>query len=219
MKKTLSLILSALLLAALLAGCGGASGDASAGAAQEITVVGSWSAEIDMTQFINDSMGQDSEMAQFLTLENIKVRYNAEFKEDGTYAMSGDLASAQAVIESVKEQMKPALYSYFEYMIKQEGMDMTVDELLKSSGMTMDELVDSMDEALTPESLISGMEMAGNYLYEDGKLAMSSSPEEKADMKDYESVTLTADTLTFTGENMDVSGFAGLYPIVFQRQS
>lgn len=52
MKKILSLTLTALLLAALLAGCGGAGG----GAAEEKGITGSWAADVDMTEYLNEML-------------------------------------------------------------------------------------------------------------------------------------------------------------------
>ena len=98
MKKILSLTLTALLLAALLAGCGGAGG----GAAEEKGITGSWAADVDMTEYLNEMLSEDEEIGQFLTLDNFTIKLLAEFKEDGTYTMAGDPESAQAAEENIE---------------------------------------------------------------------------------------------------------------------
>ena len=207
MKKILSLTLTALLLAALLAGCGGAGG----GAAEEKVITGSWAADVDMTEYLN-------EIGQFLTLDNFTIKLLAEFKEDGTYTMAGDPESAQAAMDSLKEQLKGALTDYLQAMIDESGMDTTVEELLKEADMTMEDLMAEMDEAYSAEDLVGDLNTEGKYLFEDGKLALSDSLDEEADIAEYEAATLEGDTLTLTGGEDADSEFAGLYPIVFERQ-
>ena len=197
MKKILSLTLTALLLAALLAGCGGAGGGA---------------------QYLNDLLGEEEEIGQYLTLDNFTIKLLAEFKEDGTYTMAGDPESAQAAMDSLKEQLKGALTDYLQAMIDESGMDTTVEELLTEADMTMDDLMAEMDEAYNAEDLVGDLNTEGKYLFEDGKLALSDSLDEEADIAEYEAATLEGDTLTLTGGEDADSEFAGLYPIVFERQ-
>ena len=214
MKKILSLTLTALLLAALLAGCGGAGG----GAAEEKGITGSWAADVDMTEYLNEMLSEDEEIGQFLTLDNFTIKLLAEFKEDGTYTMAGDPESAQAAMDSLKEQLKGALTDYLQAMIDESGMDTTVEELLTEADMTMDDLMAEMDEAYSAEDLVGDLNPEGKYLFEDGKLALSDSLDEEADIAEYEAATLEGDTLTLTGGEDADSEFAGLYPIVFERQ-
>ena len=214
MKKILSLTLTALLLAALLAGCGGAGG----GAAEEKGITGSWAADVDMTEYLNEMLSEDEEIGQFLTLDNFTIKLLAEFKEDGTYTMAGDPESAQAAMDSLKEQLKGALTDYLQAMIDESGMDTTVEELLTEADMTMDDLMAEMDEAYNAEDLVGDLNTEGKYLFEDGKLALSDSLDEEADIAEYEAATLEGDPLTLTGGEDADSEFAGLYPIVFERQ-
>ena len=103
-------------------------------------------------------------------------------------------------------------------MIDESGMDTTVEELLKEADMTMDDLMAEMDEAYSAEDLVGDLNTEGKYLFEDGKLALSDSLDEEADIAEYEAATLDGDTLTLTGGEDADSEFAGLYPIVFERQ-
>jgi len=212
MKKFLSLALGALLLVALLAGCGG-------GSAAGDSIVGSWSADVNMTEYLNQLLGEEEEIGQYLTLDNFTIKLLAEFKEDGTYSMNGDPDSAQAAMDGLKEQMKTAVTAYLEDMIEQEGLDMSLEDLLAASGMSLDDLVNEMDEAYSAEDLVGDLTMEGKYLFEDGKLALSDSLDEEADIEAYEAAELKGDTLTLTGGDDSDSEFAGLYPVVFERVS
>ena len=214
MKKILSLTLAALLLVALLAGCGGAGG----GAAEEKGITGSWAADVDMTEYLNKLLGEEEELSQYLTLENFTIKLLAEFKDDGTYTMACDPASADAAMDGLKEQTKDAMLRYMQDMIDESGMDTTVEDLLAESGMTMDDLMAEMDEAYSAEDLVGDLNMEGKYVYEEGKLALSNSLDEEADIAEYEPVSLEGDTLTLTGEGDTDGEFAGLYPVVFDRQ-
>lgn len=132
--------------------------------------------------------------------------------------MAGDPESAQAAMDSLKEQLKGALTDYLQAMIDESGMDTTVEELLTEADMTMDDLMAEMDEAYSTEDLVGDLNTEGKYLFEDGKLALSDSLDEEADIAEYEAATLEGDTLTLTGGEDADSEFAGLYPIVFERQ-
>ena len=181
-------------------------------------ITGSWAADVDMTEYLNEMLSEDEEIGQFLTLDNFTIKLLAEFKEDGTYTMAGDPESAQAAMDSLKEQLKGALTDYLQAMIDESGMDTTVEELLTEADMTMDDLMAEMDEAYSAEDLVGDLNTEGKYLFEDGKLALSDSLDEEADIAEYEAATLEGDTLTLTGGEDADSEFAGLYPIVFERQ-
>lgn len=209
MKKILSLALSALLLVALLAGCGG--GTAEKG------IAGSWAADVDMTEYLNAALSAEEDLGKYLTLDSFTIKLLADFNEDGTYSMKGDPDSAKAAMDGLKEQTKAAVTAYMEDMIKEQGLDMSLDELLEASGMSMDDLVDQMDQAYSTEDLLGDLTMEGKYLYEEGKLALSDSLDEEADLSTYEAVELDGDTLTLTGGDDADSDFAGLYPVVFER--
>ncbi len=211
MKKILSLALSALLLVALLAGCGG-------GAAEK-GITGSWAADVDMTEYLNKILSEEEELSQYLTLENFTIKLLANFNEDGTYSFACDPDSATAAMDGLKDQMKVAVTNYLEDMIKKEGLDMTLDEMLAASGMSMDDLVNEMDNAYSADDLVGDLNTEGKYLYEEGKLALSNSLDEDADLSAYEAVKLDGDTLTLTGEGDTDGEYAGLYPLVFERVS
>ena len=206
MKKILSLTLSALLLIALLAGCGGAA---------EQSLAGSWTADVNMTDYLNDMLGEEEELGQYLTLDDFTIKLLAEFKDDGTYTFSGDPEAAKAAMDNLKVQLKGAMTAYLEDMIEQEDLGMSLDELLEASGMSLDDLVNEMDESFSAEDLVSGLSMEGKYKYEEGKLYLSDSLDEEAE--EYEAAQLEGDTLTLTGEGEEDGEFEGLYPVVFQR--
>ena len=212
MKKILALTLSLILAVALLAGCGGGSGSADKG------IAGDWAANVDMTQYLNDLLSADEEIGSYLTLDNFSIKLLATFNEDGTYSMKGDPESAQAAMDGLKEQLKTAMYSYLEAMIKENEMDVTVDELLEQAGTTMDDLMTEMDASYSADDLVGDLNMEGKYIFEDGKLALSQSPDQDADINQYENAELKGDTLTLTSDDENGGDFAGLYPIVFERQ-
>ena len=213
MKKTVFLTLCSLLLAALLAGCGGAPGET---AAEDPGIVGSWTADIDMADFLNSALAEDEQFGKYLTLDSFSIRLLADFSEDGAYSMHCDPDSAQTALADLKEQMKGALTGYLEDITKESGLDLNAEELMEQAGITMEDLLAEMDEAYSAEDLVKDMDLSGRYLFEDGKLALSDDPAEDPDPEDAETVTLEGDTLTFTGGGED-SQFSGLYPVVFHR--
>ena len=216
MKKTVFLTVCALLLAAQLAGCGADDAAAEAPEAMDPGIVGSWTADVDMAENLNEALSEAEEFSGYLTLDSFSFRLMADFNEDGTYSMRCDPDSAKAALDGLKEQMKGALTGYLEDIARESGLDLNAQELMEQAGITMEDLLAEMDEAYSAEDLVSDMELSGRYLYEDGTLALSDDPEEDPDPEDAETVTLEGDVLTFTGGGED-SQFVGLYPVVFHR--
>lgn len=218
MKKAVFLTLCFLLLAVLLAGCGSSGGETAAEAPEpaEQGIVGSWTADIDMSGFLNEALAEDEEIGKYLTLDSFTIQLLADFGGDGTYSIRCDPDSAKAALDSLKEQMKGALTHYLEDIAKESGLDLTAEELMEQAGITMDDLLSEMDEAYSAEDMVSDMELSGKYLFEDGKLALSESPETDPDPEDALTVTLEGDVLTLTGGGEN-SHFQGLYPVVFHR--
>ena len=126
MKKcgiTLSVLLLTLCL--LLSGCGGSDKD---------KFVGTWSANVDMTDIINDSLAEDPETAEYFTVDNFGMTLLFTFEEDGSYKITADEDAFAKSCDSLIETITEGATKYLEDTAKAEGLDMTADDMLGICG-------------------------------------------------------------------------------------
>lgn len=199
------------------------SSNAATGDAQ--TIVGTWDTALDMSGLVNMvlTMG-DEDIASFFQIDQLKFPLQFTFNGDGTYGVSADEAAIQASMDGLKEDALNGYNHYFEYLIEQEGADMTVEDMLAELGF------DSIEEYV--DLLIGGFDTSepfdssGEWKIENGKLYMTEEIEGVED-SEYFSYELTAGTLTLLELHMEGAedGLAelfgelmdGLFPIVMTR--
>ena len=214
MKKCLSIILCAVLvfsMSVLFTGCG---------ASEQDKFIGTWETELDMTDYLNDAITEeDEDMGEYIKFKDFSLVVQIEFKDDATYEMSVDKKAAEKAIEALREDFEKGIIEYFEAYLEEAGVDMTVEEALEESGMSIEDL---MDEALGDELLdeiTSGFESEGNFSVEDGKLFMSDDLDSDIDEDEYETYEISEDKLKlikYHGEE-DLEGLEDLYPMTFKK--
>lgn len=211
MKRFASLILVLAMVLCLLAGCGNKEADA---------LVGTWKADVDMTELISSQMGAD--VSQYITLDSVIFTMVLQFNEDGTFSSELDKASVETALNGVLQNVKDGTIAMLEAEIAGMGLEMTVEEMLAASGMDLDTLMAEMEAQMNLAGLTDQItaEAAGNGKFDakDGKLFMSAGLEYLPDPECYEVYTLEGNVLTlleYVGD--DESGFDGLYPLVFHK--
>ena len=158
-KKRLALLLALALAAGLLAGCAGLGGSRN-------SVAGDWTAELDFTDAFKDyfqstmdeSMGEmgdyiDPEQIFDLSKLDAVMVWDMSFQKDGAASMTIDTGrmaqSMGQVMEDMKENLIAALPDIMEASLAQEGMTMAeVEEQLAQAGLSMDDLMDEMEQEL-----------------------------------------------------------------------
>lgn len=212
MKKSISLVISVLLILALmlsLTGCG-----------EQKKFVGSWEATIDMTDFINQGIAEDEEMAEYLKIKEFELVMKMTFKDDGTYKAYIDEKELEKTFESAKEDFKEGMNKYFEDYIDSMGLGLTVDEVLKESGVDMDSL---MEEAFGDElykSLTDELASEGNFEAKDGKLYLSDGLAKDIDEDVYDTYEISENELKLIesfGDDAEDSEDMNLYPMTFKK--
>ncbi len=211
MKKFLALILSAVLLVGVLAACGGgdkaASGDG---------LEGTWRTEIDMADMINDQLAAGG-MGEFVNISDFSITMVMDIKADGTYAMTVDKDALNGSLEGVKEDMKNGVISYMENMIKEKGLNMSVEDAMATAGISLDDMINQAFSAEAVDEMTADMNFEGQYKAEDGKFYTSGSVDE-APSDNYETYTLDGDTLTLDVSDAEVpSSLEQFLPMVFTR--
>ena len=148
---------------------------------------------------------------------DLKVTYS--FNAGGTYSVDIDNDSLVQAVEGLKENMKNSLRGYFDQEIKNQGLEISVDEMLELSGMSIDELVDQSMEALNTDDMAGMFVESGNFSVEDGKLITNSGGAEE--IVTYE---LDGSELKITGSvsagNSEAAEFTDtIYPIVLTKEN
>ena len=185
--------------------------------------VGKWESEIDMTDFINEGMGLDDEMAEYVAIEDFEIVMQLIFNSDGTYKRTVDENSLEDTLEDAKEDLKDGMMDYFKAYLKESGLNMTVDELLEASEVDLDELVEEALGKKVMDEMVDSMTDEGNFEVKDGKLFMSDGLDYEIDEEVYETYELNGDELKLIeavggDDDEDLKDLADeLYPMVFER--
>ena len=210
--KRLTLLILCLTL--LLPGCG---------QKKQAPTTGLWQGQLDLTVQVYDALPQVplQEFQNCFMPENFRVYVLLSLTESGTYTLSLDTASAQQQIRRLLDDGKEKVYRIVEDAIKQQGLDMTVEEALKRAGSSMGAIHSRLETVLSEgltEALEKAVEKAGRYQISEGKLYLSDSLTVQPATDSYELFTLQGDVLTITehqGNNPLLPKAA--YPITFNR--
>lgn len=211
LRKIAAFLMSLGLLCAILMTCSGCGGNK-----DKEALLGDWVATVDMTEMMNDELKAglgDDELMSYFDLGTFSIKVNLSFKDDGTYTFSADEAALEQSLDNVIEVFRNGIIAYFEDTIAAQGADITVDELLESSGYTLDGF---LEEAFDKEDMMSSMdemESSGTFQAKSGVLSLTD--DEGTGLEAY---TLENDTLTLTGEGVEDGSLMGLYPLVFTRK-
>ena len=138
-----------------------------------------------------------------------------EFFEDNKVRFSIDPDSAKALMETMVRNLPTVLPAMM-------GMsDEEFEEYLTASGMTMDDFVAAVSEALSPEDLLDTDEMGaeGTYRLDGDKLYITAEGEEE-NTDSYMIVEFTDDTFTIkemVGDQEGMEEYEALLPWTFTR--
>ena len=99
-------------------------------------------------------------------------------------------------------------------MIEQNGLDITVDELLESAGYTMDDIVGQFESSVDIDAMVQESTISGKYVMNGNRVFITVKGEEGTSIDAGE---VNGDTMTFIGPDED-NEYARLYPFVFKKQ-
>lgn len=184
-------------------------------AQSELSIVGTWETTSDMAEALNQGFAiafeGDPLMAEHIYADSFVIKVFQKFDDSGTYTTSYDRDSVEKAVADLKIDLRDNVTNYLEAVIKQQGVNITVNQLLTFMGYSsVDGLINEM---ITPELVESlSASASGTYRIEDNKLYMTPDGEEEGY---YETFTLTEDTLTLISNNL--GEMTSLYPTVFTR--
>lgn len=213
--KLVSLVL-VMTLVLLLGGC--SSGDKEA-------LLGTWVAEMDMTDLFNDSikMGAGEEIGAYLNVNDFTLTMLLTFNEDDTYTMVLDESALEDTVAAMRSDLQAGLEQYLiDSVAAQLGIEMSIEEILEASGVTMEELMDEIITQDLIDSMVADIASEGKFLAEEGKLYLSAGFDYEVDKNIYETYTLDGDSLTLleyiSTEEVD-EYTKSMYPMAFTKVS
>ena len=199
--KRIAALLLALVMVFALCACSGSGKDKDKGEKVEKKtdaelIVGTWEAEMSMTDYYGDDMGELEGLEDYFDFDKIKITMTFEFEEDGTYTLSvdGDEAEIKAILrDGFKKLLNDML----------EGTGYTLEDAAAEEGMTVDEYLDAMmEESFGSGDLIDVDDELGEYKVKNGKLYLVEDGDE-LDEGDYFEYKLKGDKLTLVAKYSD----------------
>lgn len=225
-KRLLALTVALVMLVScvgLLAGCGGDKGK---------DLVGTWTAELDMTEgmkasFVDEmaaeiagaGLGDLSADDLFdLTRMSGVMEWKMVMNEDGSMTMTMDgqkmADSLKDVIADSEVKIKAAIPTIMEAMFAQQGMSMAdMEALLAAQGMSMDDMVEELGGELSAafsEGLADmdasdmSVEESGYYIVNGNKLYVVDNKGDKPNPDEYLEFELKGEELVVTGMSKDL---------------
>lgn len=214
MKKYLSVILTVIMVLAMLVTLSGCTNEAK-------KFVGTWETTLDMADAINEELASDEEVAKYLSVDEFELVMAIKFNDDGTYKMYVDEDSAKDTFDGLRDEWADGIEKMLEDTIAQQGVNMTVDQLLAASNTTIDDMLDQVITDDMINEMLEDVESEGNYVVKDGKLFMSDGLDYDIDEDQYETYEISDDELKLiesVGDDEDDS-YKEFYPMTFTKVS
>ena len=215
MKKMVCVLVAAAMVLALI-GCGSSSKNN-----DKEKFLGTWKVDVDLTDAFNDGFTEgmdqiDAAASEYFNVDKFDFTVIFTFNDDGTYSMGVDDDSFNSSVDGVKESVKAGLTRYFEDMIVEMGLDMSVDEVLEASGMSMEALIDA---SLTPDmfgGVLEELNLSGKWKVENGKLYLTESADDDFDEEDFDYYEITEEGIKlYIPEGVEDE--TGLYPMLLTK--
>ena len=206
MKKKLAILLALLLafVMVFMAGCGDDDEDSGSKKKKskkeeatdvadddldlEDVIEGEWTAEFDLSKFIKNKMEEEdtdtAEMLEYFDFDDFSMKMNFEF-DDGEVNISID---KDAFMEDFSELMKNALQKYF--ADHEDELGGSLDDILAMSGMTLDDLIDSMMSEDDMFEDFEDFEQDGVYEVDGNKIYLAEDEDELGDEENYIKVSI-----------------------------
>ena len=207
--------LMAVTMVFVLFGCG------KSGADDTEKFIGTWNAKIDMTDLFNENfqqgMGESGDdLSGYFNIDKFELTMVFTFKEDGTYSMTVDKAGLNKTVDDLKDDLKDGLTTYFEDMIAENELGMSLDEVLGYLEISMDELIDASLGSDMIDGLVEAFEAHGKWKAEKGKLYTSESVNDDIDESGYELYEFTSGGIKLS-EPEGVKDDLGVFPMLLTK--
>ncbi len=140
----------------------------------EDLIVGTWHTELDMTKMMTDSFGTNATLQKYFKVDKFTMAMNWEFSKDKTLTVSVDKEHLATQLKNIKNAFKAGMEQYITDLLKENNVNMTVDEFLEKQNTSWDELLGQFTVENILASSNNQMEKTSTYEFKDGKLYIDS---------------------------------------------
>ena len=144
-------------------------------------IVGKWEAEVDMTQMLEEIFASNESLGEFVTVSDFKMKFFFTFEENSFMKLEVDEVTLAESFDKFFAGMKQSMHDYFETMIQESQIQMTVEELLEKSNLNLDTLVKDMSDAAMKAMAFEEMSYDCYYEIRYNRLYSFASAEERDD--------------------------------------
>lgn len=215
-KRNIVSILVAASMMSVLFGCG-----SNADNSDKEKFVGTWETSIDLTDAVNEEIqnsldAANADIGEYLNINKFELTLLFEFNDDDTYSLYADESSLDNNIEDLKVDFKDGITAYFEGVIADQGLGMSVDDVLATSGLSLDDLVDECVSDDMFDGVIDEFAAEGKWKAENGKLYATDGVDEDFAENKYQPYEFTSDGIKLLKAEAEEDEF-GVYPMILKK--
>lgn len=195
MKRIIAVLLT-LMMALGLTACG----------SDNAQVTGTWKWNCDITELFQEGVNQGAGMDLSVDAA-VEMVFVLALNEDGTYTLSVDREALAGSVRSYLDAMVPVAVEMVYQQLEDQGMNRAdIDEAMEAEGVTVEEYVQQMLDAMDVDQMVDGLEdesESGYFRAAKGKLYFS----DKADTFSDDSCaeyTLSGGTMQWTGGSYEL---------------
>lgn len=183
------------------------------------SIVGTWAGTADFTEMFAKEFAADPATAEYFTVSSFKLDLTMEFDAEGICTLTVDEESAKAAMDTLAKELVDGMVKMLDDMLKQQGVNMSTEDYLTLSGITLEDLTAQLTSEMQVEDMLKELENKSNYHLQDGKLWISDDLDSQADADDACPYTLAEGVLTIEApaEAAEEDAAAYLFPLVLNR--
>lgn len=182
------------------------------------SIIGTWASTVDFTEMLKASMAADPTVAEFFSFSSFVLDITITFDAEGVCTLTIDEESAKVALETIAQEMLDGMLKMIDELLKQQGVDMTAEDYLAATGMSMDDLREQLSAELDVEDMIDELSQENTYEIRDGKLYIADADGNMTE-EDASSFTLADGVLTIEAseEAAEEEAAAYMFPLVLNR--
>ena len=194
-------------------------GDIAISAQAGESILGTWAGSIDISELVNTMMGAAPEVTEYFSFSGIAFDVEMTFLADGTCSLAVNEESLKNTYEAMMQQIIPGMKKMMQDILTESKLDMTVDEFLAASNISLEDLVKDAIGENPLDEMAESLKRDGYYTLAEGTLFITDEKGEEPDAEDATPYTLEAGVLTIQAPEGMEEEAKSMFPLVLKRVS